>query len=54
MQKLIGRDRVNHTEPVSKMANTEIKVDDGYYTYQNLVDENGIQIKSNRQSKIQL
>ena len=42
--KLIGRDRVNHTEPVSKMANTEIKVDDGYYTYQNLVDENGIQL----------
>ena len=42
--KLIGRDRVNHTEPVSKMANTEVKVDDGYYTYQNLVDENGIQL----------
>ena len=43
--KLIGRDKVNHTEPVSKMANTEVKVDDGYYTYQNLVDENGIQLK---------
>ena len=42
--KLIGRDKVNHIEPVSKMANTEVKVDDGYYTYQNLVDENGIQL----------
>lgn len=42
--KLIGRDKVNHTEPISTMANTEVKVDDGYYTYQNLVDENGIQL----------
>ena len=42
--KLIGRDKVNHTEPISKMANTEVKVDDGYYTYQNLIDENGIQL----------
>ena len=42
--KLIGRDKINHIEPVSKMANTEIKVDDGYYTYTNLVDENGIQL----------
>lgn len=42
--KLIGRDKVNHTEPISTMANTEVKVDDGYYTYQNLIDENGIQL----------
>ena len=42
--KLIGRDKVNHTEPVSRMANTEVKVDNGYYTYQHLVDENGLQL----------
>ena len=42
--KLIGRDKVNHTEPVSTMKNTVVESDNGYYTYQHLVDENGNQL----------
>ena len=42
--KLIGRDRVNHTEPVSTMKNTVVESDNGYYTYQHLVDEDGNQL----------
>ena len=42
--KLIGRDRVNHTEPVSTMKNTVVESDTGYYTYQHLVDEDGNQL----------
>ena len=42
--KLIGRDRVNHTEPVSTMKNTVVESDTGYYTYQYLADEDGNQL----------
>ena len=42
--KLIGRDKVNHTEPVSTMKNTVVESDNGYYTYQHLVDEDGNQL----------
>ena len=42
--KLIGRDRVNHTEPVSTMKNTVVESDTGYYTYQYLTDEDGNQL----------
>lgn len=43
--KLIGRDRVNHTEPVSTMKNTVVESDTGYYTYQYLTDEDGNQLQ---------
>lgn len=42
--KLIGRDKVNHTEPVSTMKNTVVESDNGYYTYQYLADEDGNQL----------
>ena len=42
--KLIGRDRVNHTEPVSTMKNTVVESDTGYYTYSHLIDEDGNQL----------
>ena len=42
--KLIGRDKVNHTEPVSTMKNTVVESDTGYYTYQYLTDEDGNQL----------
>ena len=43
--KLIGRDRVNHTEPVSTMKNTVVESSTGYYTYSHLIDEDGNQLK---------
>ena len=43
--KLIGRDRVNHTEPVSTMKNTVVESDTGYYTYSHLIDEDGNQLQ---------
>lgn len=43
--KLIGRDKVNHTEPVSTMKNTVVESDTGYYTYQYLTDEDGNQLQ---------
>lgn len=42
--KLIGRDKVNHTEPVSTMKNTVVESDTGYYTYSHLIDEDGNQL----------
>ena len=42
--KLIGRDKINHTEPVSTMKNTVVESDTGYYTYQYLTDEDGNQL----------
>ena len=43
--KLIGRDKVNHTEPVSTMKNTVVESDTGYYTYSHLIDEDGNQLQ---------
>ena len=42
--KLIGRDKVNHTEPVSTMKNTVVESNTGYYTYSHLIDEDGNQL----------